>query len=230
MKILIFCAHPDDEVIGMGGTIRKFADAGAQIRLVHFSAGNEGYSSAAEKSEICAIRARETAEVCRILGIAEYVNLQQKDWSIEVDHSTCRAVIAQIREFRPDAVFTHRHADYHDHMNVHQAVTEGWFHAPLACAMEDAPVWRPVPLYEFEVITLFPQPELIVDITAVMAIKLKAMAVYASQTGVVGGAIQMLEGRALLRGQSIGVRHGEALVRSAMRPRAIADIQALVSL
>ncbi len=139
-----------------------------------------------------------------------------------------RLVIQQIREFQPDAVFTHHGADYHDHLNVHQVVTEGWFHAPLACAMEDAPVWKSVPLYEFEVITLFPQPGFIVDITPTMPAKLQAMAVYASQTGVVGGADQLLEGRALLRGQAVGVRYGEAFSRSAMRPCRIDDPRTLL--
>ncbi len=87
MKILIFGAHPDDEVIGMGGTIRRFADAGATVRLVHFSPGAEGYASPAEKNTICAERAAETAAVCKLLGIAEYVNLQQLDWNIEVDNA-----------------------------------------------------------------------------------------------------------------------------------------------
>ena len=56
MKILVFCAHADDEVIGLGGTIRKFANAGAEIRLVHFSAGAEGYATREEKSTIVAIK------------------------------------------------------------------------------------------------------------------------------------------------------------------------------
>ena len=228
MKVLVFCAHADDEVIGMGATIRKFADAGAEIRLVHFSRGAEGYATPEEKATICDIREAEVARVCGVLGIASHVNLGHLDWSVEVGNATYRQVIAEIRAFRPDAVFTHRHGDYHDHMNVSQAVGEGWFHAPLLCAMEEDSVWKPVPLYEFEVITLFPQPELVVDVTDTFGAKLKAMEVYSSQTGVVGGAAQMLTGRALLRGQAVGVRYGEALCRSKLRPARVNEVGALL--
>ena len=69
---------------------------------------------------------------------------------------------------------------------------------------------------------------MVIDISDTMADKLKAMEVYASQTGVVGGADQMLESRASMRGQSIGVRYGEALVSNKMRPRKIADLTKLL--
>ena len=94
--------------------------------------------------------------------------------------------------------------------------------------MEAAPVWKDVPLYHFEVIRLIPEVEMVIDISDTMADKLKAMEVYASQTGVVGGADQMLESRASMRGQSIGVRYGEALVSNKMRPRKIADLTKLL--
>ena len=228
MKILVFCAHPDDEVIGLGGTIRKFANAGANIRLVHFSAGAEGYATIEEKSTICATRAAEVEKVCKILGISSYVNYGLLDWSLSVDNSTYRRVIEEIRTFQPDAVFTHFESDYHDHRSVSKVVAEGHFHASLACAMEAAPVWKDVPLYHFEVIRLIPEVEMVIDISDTMADKLKAMEVYASQTGVVGGADQMLESRASMRGQSIGVRYGEALVSNKMRPRKIADLTKLL--
>jgi len=123
MNILIFCAHPDDEVIGMGGTIRKFADAGAKIRLVHFSSGAEGYAAAEEKNTICATRAAEVGRACKILGIDSYVNLGHLDWSVEANNTTYRELISQIQGFRLDAIFTHRSGDYHDHMKGNQAVS-----------------------------------------------------------------------------------------------------------
>ncbi len=230
MKILIFCAHADDEVIGMGGTIRKFANAGAEIRLIHFSAGAEGYASLEEKDTICATRAAEVEKVCRILGVSSYRNFNLLDWSIPADNSTYRLVIEEIRSFQPDAVFTHFESDYRDHRNVSIAVAEGHFHASLACAIEQAPVWKDVPLYHFEVIKLIPEPEMIIDISDTMDAKLEAMAVYASQTGVVGGADQMLSSRAAMRGQTIGVRYGEALIRNKMRPRKIDNLNKLMGM
>ena len=230
MKILVFCAHADDEVIGLGGTIRKFADAGAEIRLVHFSAGAEGYASPEEKDTICATRAGEVARVCSILGVSSYRNFNLLDWSIPADNSTYRLVIEEIRSFKPDAVFTHLESDYRDHRNVSVAVAEGHFHASLACAIEAAPVYKDVPLYNFEVIKLMPEPELLVDISGTMSAKLEAMAVYASQTGVVGGADQMLSSRAAMRGQMIGVRYAEALIRNKMRPRKIPGLDKLLEM
>ena len=230
MKILVFCAHADDEVIGLGGTIRKFANAGAEIRLIHFSAGAEGYASLEEKDTICATRAAEVEKVCRILGVSSYRNFNLPDWSIPADNSTYRLVIEEIRSFQPDAVFTHFESDYRDHRNVSIAVSEGHFHASLACAIEQAPVWKDVPLYHFEVIKLIPEPEMIIDISDTMDAKLEAMAVYASQTGVVGGADQMLFSRASMRGQNIGVRYGEALIRNKMRPRKINDLNKLLEM
>jgi LmbE family N-acetylglucosaminyl deacetylase len=228
MKVLLFCAHPDDEVIAMGGTIKKFANLGAEIRLVHFSPGAEGYATLEEKDKICDIRAKETANVCELLGIGSYHNLQHLDWNIEVDNHSYRQVIEEIREFQPDVVFTHPASDYHDHINVNQVVNEGWFHAPLECAMEQHPVWKEVPLYEFEVIIPQQRPEIIVDITDTFEYKLKAMSLYYSQTGVVGGSAQMLEGRALMRGQLIGVKYGEAFSRSLMRPWKVTDLNKLL--
>ncbi len=229
MKVLLFCAHPDDEVIGMGGAIRKFAEAGANVRLIHFSPGAEGYASPEEKDTICETRRQETMKVCDVLGISSYANFGQLDWNIKVGNGTYRMVIEEIRSFRPDIVFTHLGSDYHDHINVNQVVNEGWFHAPLECAMEKEPVWKPVPLYEFEVIAPMVKPQLVVDVTDTFKYKLQAMECYGSQTGIVGGAAQMLEGRALMRGQQIGVRYGEAFCRSATRPGAVADVRTLLN-
>ena len=39
MKILILAAHPDDEVLGMGGTIKKLSDAGNDIKIIFMSTG-----------------------------------------------------------------------------------------------------------------------------------------------------------------------------------------------
>ena len=39
MKILILAAHPDDEVLGMGGTIKKLSKGGNDIKIIFMSTG-----------------------------------------------------------------------------------------------------------------------------------------------------------------------------------------------
>ena len=230
MRALVFCAHADDEVIAIGGTLRKLADAGADIRLVMFSDGAEGYARPEDKGAIVQRRHEETLEVCKILGIAEYFNLHLLDWNLKVNNETYRAVIGHVREFRPEVVFTHTRADYNDHMAVHDAVTEGWLHAAVPCAMEKDAVWPMAPLYEYEVLQPMPNPTMVVDVTDTFAAKLEAMKVYESQHGLVGGVFQLMEGRALERGYLIGVKYGEALTLSPYRPRAVRDVEALAKL
>lgn len=227
-KVLIFCARADDEVIGAAGTLRKFADAGARIRLVMFSEGAEGYTTADAKPTIVAQRQAETQRVCAVLGIQEYINLHLLDWNLRVDNAAYHAVIRHIREFQPDVVFTHSRHDYHDHYAVHDMVAEGWYHAAIPCALDDGPVWKRMPLYEFEVLQPLAAPSAVVDITDSYAAKVAAMNCYASQHDLVGGIFQLIEGRAQERGYLIGVRYGEAFARSLYRPRSIATVQQLL--
>ena len=39
-RVLVFAAHPDDEVLGMGGTIAVHTDAGDQVRIVVVTDGS----------------------------------------------------------------------------------------------------------------------------------------------------------------------------------------------
>lgn len=224
MKVLVFCAHADDEVIGVGGTLRKLANARAKIRLVMFSEGAEGYTRADEKASIVKTRGNETERVCEVLGIEEYFNLHLLDWNLKVDNAGYHAVIHHIREFQPDIVFTHARADYNDHMVVHDTSTEGWFHAGISCAMDEGPVSEHVPLYEFEVLEPIARPGLVVDITDTYEAKVAAMRCYGSQHVLIGGVFQMMEGRAMQRGFLIGVRYGEAFSRSKVRPRTVYNV------
>ena len=39
MKILVLAAHPDDEVLGMGGTILKHSKNGDNVTIVYLTTG-----------------------------------------------------------------------------------------------------------------------------------------------------------------------------------------------
>jgi len=227
MRVLVLAAHADDEVIGAGATLRKLANKGASIRLVIFSEGDEGYTTLAEEKTIVARRQRETKAVCRVLGINEYFTEHWLDWNFKVDNSSYRAVIHHIREFRPDLVLTHRWGDYNDHKVIQEVVVEAWFHAAIPCAMKLGPIWKHVPLYEFEVIQPMAEPTVVVDVTDTYKAKVKAMERYASQHSLVGGIFQLLEGRALTRGYLIGTKYGEAFRRVSYRPRKITSVNQL---
>ena len=41
--VLVFCAHPDDEIIGVGGTMAKLSAQGTEVTIVGFSRGETGY-------------------------------------------------------------------------------------------------------------------------------------------------------------------------------------------
>ncbi len=40
MKILVIAAHPDDEILGMGGTIRKYTNTGNTVKNYNYGNGN----------------------------------------------------------------------------------------------------------------------------------------------------------------------------------------------
>jgi LmbE family N-acetylglucosaminyl deacetylase len=65
---VVVAAHPDDEVLGVGGTMAQLAAAGARLRVIAVTDG-EGSHPQADPSHIAAIRAAESAAALQILQV-----------------------------------------------------------------------------------------------------------------------------------------------------------------
>jgi len=65
--VVVIAAHPDDEVLGVGGTMAILAAAGARMRLVAVTDG-EGSHPDADPAAIARTRTAETAAALDVLG------------------------------------------------------------------------------------------------------------------------------------------------------------------
>ena len=67
-RVLVLAAHPDDEVLGVGGTMALLAAAGARLRLVAVTDGEASHPGHRDPAALAALRAAETADALRVLG------------------------------------------------------------------------------------------------------------------------------------------------------------------
>jgi len=220
-KALVICAHPDDEVLGLGGTIKKLTNRGAEVNVVMFANGNEGYRTLEEKDRIVEMRRKEREQVQRLLGIRHYEAYEYQDFAIPADNETYKICLKAIRAYKPDIVFTHDWREYNTHKAVASIVSDAFWQAGWTCSLELGEPWKAAALYHFEVIDLMSEVSHIVDIADTFEDKMNAMRAYASQCDVVSGALQQIEGRALMRGAQVGLRYGEAFVKNTHRPEVI---------
>jgi LmbE family N-acetylglucosaminyl deacetylase len=183
-RILIIASHPDDEVLGCGGTIRRLANEG---HTVHIAILGEGITSRyakrehADKDEIRQLKTR-SQRVCKMLG-AKNVSLHglpdnRFDTLALLD--IAKIIEGVIGEFQPSVVYTQHGGD----LNIDHVIT---FRATLTATrpMEKCPVKE---LYAYEVASSsewsFNQfspafiPNSFVDISLTLGTKIKAMGIY----------------------------------------------------
>lgn len=124
-KILVIAAHPDDEVLGLGGTIAKYTSAGAEVYLLIVTDGSSSqYRSNERLADILREKEKETADCADLLGIkcVKYGNLPDMKLDI-VPHVEINQVIeSAIDQFQPTVVFTHFYGDVNkDHRMVYES-------------------------------------------------------------------------------------------------------------
>jgi LmbE family N-acetylglucosaminyl deacetylase len=68
---VVVAAHPDDEVLGVGGLIARLAAAGARLRLVAVTDGEGSHLGHGDPAALARRRTAETAAALRALGAAE---------------------------------------------------------------------------------------------------------------------------------------------------------------
>jgi len=117
-KILVISAHPDDETLGVGGTILKEKDNGNIVEVLILTDGVTARSPHIEKQKEAAERA------CNILNVDKlhFSNLpdQRLDELALID--VIKPISLIVNDLKPDIVFTHHGGDVNqDHRCVFQA-------------------------------------------------------------------------------------------------------------
>lgn len=128
-KLLAVFAHPDDETFICGGTLAKYAAAGAEITLVSATRGEMGRRMGnppyLNRETIASARERELRDACDRLGVAHLHFLDIRDKTVEfIDEAVLIARIeSYIHELKPDAILTfhERWGGHPDHCAIGKA-------------------------------------------------------------------------------------------------------------
>ena len=124
--ILVFAAHPDDEVLGCGGTIARYVSEGADVRIVILADGCSSRRLLETNSGSERLARKKAAQIAaRILGAQSVIFGDFPDNRMDsLDLlDIVQFVERQIKQYSPEIVLTHYGSDLNiDHRLVHQAV------------------------------------------------------------------------------------------------------------
>ena len=123
--ILVIAAHPDDEVLGMGGTITKLVKNGCTVDVLIVTDGSSSqYRDSDHLAEIIEAKMKETRNCADVLGVRDVYYGELPDMKLDtIPHIRINQVIEDvIDKVQPDAVFTHFWGDVnYDHQNVYKS-------------------------------------------------------------------------------------------------------------
>jgi len=217
--ILIIAAHPDDEVLGCGGTIAKLADRGATIHVAFMADGVFSRTGNAE-SLLDALTSRRTAahSACKILGASSVSFDEFPDNRMDTIAllDITKAVETLIAEHRPETVLTHHAGDVNvDHRRLHEAVV-------TACRPQSGHSVKSILCFEVPSSTEWQLsgsapafvPNWFVDISSTLDRKLAALEIYTTElrNWPHPRSRQGVEHLAHWRGASVGVDAAEAFM------------------
>lgn len=219
--VLVVAAHPDDEVLGCGGTLARMAREGHTVRIVLMADGETSRAPASgQPSRPRKLAERNAAAVaaCKILGCGSVEMLGLPD--NRLDGLELLDVVRQIEAFvqrhRPSTVLTHHPGDVNvDHRVVHDAVIAACRPQPghpvrelLFFEVPSSTEWRPPGSAEpFD-------PNWFVDISATLATKLEALRAYEAELREFPHprSLKAVTALAQWRGATAGMEAAEAFV------------------
>jgi LmbE family N-acetylglucosaminyl deacetylase len=112
LRLLLVLAHPDDESLGNGGMIAKYASEGVDIHLVTATRGEQGWFGPTDENPgpqaLGRIREEELRGAAEVLGLSEVAFLGYEDGELAdapADEVIAK-IVAHIRRIRPHVVVT----------------------------------------------------------------------------------------------------------------------------
>lgn len=221
-RVLVIAAHPDDEVIGVGGTMAKHMAVGDSVKVVIMAEGITSRDSERDRSA----RSRDlrdlataASEANQRLGVDDVQLLSFPDNRMDsVDLLEITKVIeGLIQSYNPSIVYTHHVSDVNiDHRQIHHAVITALRPIRGAHSCHTLLFWETASSTEWMTpgSAVAFVPNWYVDISKHIETKLKALEAYETEMRPWPHArsIKALSHLAHWRGSNVGVDAAEAFV------------------
>jgi LmbE family N-acetylglucosaminyl deacetylase len=225
-RALAVYAHPDDAEVAAGGTLAKWADAGASVWVLVTARGDKGTDDAeADRDALAERRIEETAKAAARLGLAGHFHLGYDDGDLPDDRELRGAIVRHVRELQPEVVlcpdptavfFGDGYFNHHDHR------VTGWATLDAVAPAAGNPHYFPEHLAEGLLVhhvhavylsgTL--EPNLWVDVGRTLERKIDALFCHASRLEDAGEWVrEFLRERAEQGGAGTGIRYAEPFRR-----------------
>ncbi len=188
MKVLVVAAHPDDEVLGCGGTMARLA---REEHDVYVAILGEGITSRCQQREQADLGLVERLENCsrqaaKLLGVKDISMFKLPDNRFDTVPllDVVKIIEDLVRRLSPQVIYTHHGGDLNvDHMVVHRAVLTA------TRPMQGHPVRE---IYAFEIPSstewafqrfepIF-RPNVFVDISDTLDVRIEALSCYETES------------------------------------------------
>jgi LmbE family N-acetylglucosaminyl deacetylase len=179
-NILVVAAHPDDEVIGVGGTIVQHVSEGNAVYVAVLTEGTSAQYP--DDWERIAVRKKEqTIRVAELLGVAEVFTGDFPELRLDAlpIFEITRFLEKVVARVKPNIVYTHHFAELNrDHRTAYEATTVSV--RPFA-----VPSLKRLLCYQVDTLEHWghgpAQYNVYTDITKTLETKLEAMAIYETE-------------------------------------------------
>ncbi|NLP52720.1 PIG-L deacetylase family protein [Bacillus sp. RO1] len=185
-RVLYLAPHVDDETIGAGGTLLKYAEQGCETHVIFLTDGS-GSHTKGDVELLVKKRKEEAAKAQEFLHLTSIQFYDEKDRGLKSTPDLQMRLKTTIEEIRPHVIYIPVFVDCHpDHVMTGKLLRD-------TLELLDQSVREELKVRLYEINTLIPKEEInfIVDITSQMERKEQAVNIFQSQTIDFDGFIEL---------------------------------------
>mgnify|MGYP002634621393 FL=1 len=197
MNVLVIAAHPDDEILGAGGIIKKNIDQGNEVKIVIMATGifsrrSNNFNNSVEyetnenskklmENELKVLR-QNAKKASKILGVknVDFYDFPDNEMDKISNLEITKSIEKIIKSFKPEIVLTHSNSDLNiDHRIIYNATLTAT--RPMNTSSVQEVISFEIPSStEWNFTSPF-SPNMFVDISKELKFKLKALSQYKSE-------------------------------------------------